>query len=74
MRGLYSLGPHKGHLEALRTGTRFSKVPIVDVLAKSLFLVMWSVSITDSSLTKVVSFKWYNNSHTFNGKIEIGLY
>ena len=47
MRGLYSLGPHRGQLEALGTGTRFSKVPIVNVLAKSPFLVMWSVSITD---------------------------
>ena len=53
-------------LEALGTGTRFSKVPIVNVLAKSPFLVMCSVSITDSSLTKVVSFKWHNNSHSFN--------
>ena len=65
MRDLHSLGPYRGHLEALRAGTRFSKVPIVNVLAKSPFLVMWSVSITDSSLTKVVSFKWYNHSHPF---------
>ena len=66
MRDLHSLGPHRGHLEALRAGTRFSKVPIVNVLAKSPFLVMWLVSITDSSLTKNVLFKWYKNSHAFN--------
>ena len=58
MRGLYSLGPHRNQLEALKTRTRFSKVPIINVLAKSPFLVMWSVSITESSLTQVVSSKW----------------